>query len=122
MDVIRRNGPIPEGRVGRERGRSLGEQKEERRDNSRRTTSYSADAGRAGSPRVVASSATPLGQAGIAENVGRSIDKVDSCGWHIIAAVWSDADLTGEVIFPFTSLLRNRLQGRISLACPRGVI
>ena len=29
---------------------------------------------------------------------------------------------TGEVIIPCTSLLRNRLQGRISLACPRVVI
>ena len=96
MDVIRRNGPIPEGRVGREKGRSLGEKKEERRDNSRRTTSYSADAGRSGSLRVVASIATLLGQAGIAEIVGRSIDKVDSCGWHIIAAVWSAADLDGR--------------------------
>ena len=67
-------------------------------DNSRRTTSYSADAGRSGSAQIVASSATPLGQAGIAENVGRSIDKVDSCGWHIIAAVWKAADLIEEVI------------------------
>ena len=31
MDVIRRNGPIPEGRVGREKGRPLGERREERR-------------------------------------------------------------------------------------------
>ena len=90
--------------------RHLGKPHHVTMDNSRRTTSYSADAGRSGSARVVASSATPLGQAGIAENVGRSIDKVDSCGWHIIAAVWSAADLTGEVIIPCTSLLRNRLQ------------
>ena len=87
MDATRCNGPIPEGRVGREKGRPLGEKKEERKDGSRRTTSYSADAGRSGSARVVASPATPLGQAGTAENVGRSIDKVDSCGRHIIAAV-----------------------------------
>ena len=64
-------------------------------DNSRRTTSYSADAGRSGSARVVASSATPLGQAGIAENVGRSIDKVDSCGWHFSFAQSS----TGSNLF-----------------------
>ena len=32
MDVIRRNGPIPEGRVGREKGRPLGEKREERRE------------------------------------------------------------------------------------------
>ena len=32
MDVIRRNGSIPEGRVGREKGRPLGEKREERRE------------------------------------------------------------------------------------------
>ena len=32
MDAIRCNGPIPEGRVGREKGRPLGEKREERRE------------------------------------------------------------------------------------------